>query len=134
MCLFGAAALLRGAHAVSPPQYIFGDFFLHWLPSLVVLALARYDALRYDTDHVIAQIWSGYALLLTWSYFNNPWDVYGCGLPDNMVIVVPFILAVVMTVVVLFILRLVGITSTRATSSLLGHLGYSRVDTKGPRR
>lgn len=81
--------------------YVPGDFSMHWLPGLVQLALIRYDKVCTDRDTVVIQIWSGYGFFLVWNYLHDPWEVYGCTLPETLVVFLPFVLTSALTLAAL---------------------------------
>lgn len=56
---------------VTIATYIIGDFAMHYFPSLVALALVNPSKLSTEPSQVVAQIWLGFALFLTWDYFHS---------------------------------------------------------------
>jgi len=44
---------------------------MHYFPSLVALALVNPSKLSTEPSQVVAQIWLGFALFLTWDYFHS---------------------------------------------------------------
>jgi hypothetical protein len=92
-------------HDAGPAKYIGGDFGLHYLPNLVALALVDTTTLCTDSVQVTKQVWCALGLFLTWAYFHNPWDVYGCSLSPWFVIILPWMLTVFLNMSILYVLN-----------------------------
>lgn len=86
------------------PQYLSGDFAMHYAPSLIALALVDTKTLCVDPVQVRAQIWCSLAVFLNWAFFHNPWEVYGCNLPEYIVVAVPWALTAVFDITVSYLL------------------------------
>jgi hypothetical protein len=65
-------------------DYIAGNFVMHYLPSLTVLASAGKEHIFCGVDKATIQVWSAYGLFLIWHHLKDPWDVYGCSLPHSL--------------------------------------------------
>ena len=51
-----------------PAEYIGGDFTMHELPFVVVLALGRYDEMSLDAQSLTQQVWMAAGLQYVWQF------------------------------------------------------------------
>jgi hypothetical protein len=80
---YSDCGVFETAYATVPTgAYIGGDFALHWLPSLLAVALVPIARIPTDPAIVINSVCATTVILFEWLYFHNPWAVYGCSLPD----------------------------------------------------
>ena len=64
--------------------YIFGNFLMHYLPSVVAYALADKSYIVCGFQTSLRQIWAAYGFFLVWNILHDPWRVYGCNLPHEL--------------------------------------------------
>lgn len=69
---------------LGPTRYIIGNFVMHYLPSLIVIALAPNDYILCGEYSVWMQIWTAFATFLIWYQLRDPWAIYGCSLPHEI--------------------------------------------------
>lgn len=95
---------------LKPETYLGGDFSMHYLPGVLSLALCRDSKIILSDRTVTTQIWLAPGLFLTWQFFHAPWEVYGCNLPQSIVVFLPLVLTVIFN---LAVLRLLSAIRTR---------------------
>ena len=84
-------------HDVGAEVYIPGDFQMHYAPGLIDLFLTDFSRITYDLGSIVLQIWCAFGLFLVWNFFHDPWDVYGCDLPESLIVFLPYCLACLLT-------------------------------------
>ena len=65
-------------------DYILGNFVMHYLPSITVLASAGKKHIFCGVDSATVQVWTAFGFFLIWHHLKDPWDVYGCSLPHSL--------------------------------------------------
>jgi hypothetical protein len=81
-------------------EFILGDLNMHYIPSIVVLAMQDFKKLHksFNVDVVVVQLWLAYGTYMTWLFFHNPFSVYGCSnIQKSIAITAPFFMILLST-------------------------------------
>lgn len=93
----------KAFESLGATKFILGNFAMHYLPSLVIVATASPRHVYCGENSAMTQIWCAYGLFLIWHHLRDPWAIYGCSLPHALGISGMLLLSSILSVLALYL-------------------------------
>jgi hypothetical protein len=89
--------------SLGPTYYIIGNFIMHYLPSLIIVATASRKHVLCGEDVALKQIMVAFGIFLIWHHLWDPWAVYGCSLPHSLGLSGMLLLSLILSIIAMYI-------------------------------
>ena len=98
---YDRCAVFEEAYATNGAlMFIVGNFVMHYLPLLVIVAKGTRKHTHCGTIQAFSQTWTGLGIYLSWMYQDSPMEVYGCRLVSTIGIAGILIVVIFMKIIV----------------------------------
>lgn len=84
---------------LGPTKYILGNFTMHYLNQLIVVALSSNRHIFCGEDSAWIQIWCAVGVFIIWHHIRDPWIIYGCSLPHSLGILGMLVISICITII-----------------------------------